>query len=78
MKRKVTFSFLRVPRVSGLFLKIFLGVWAAMTVAGIILLAIETERSEQSARRWRRVINESFAFYAVSVAKQHEDEKAHG
>ena len=69
------FSWVRPPRVSTLFHKIFLVFWFAMTLAGIVLLAIETERTARLAQRWQNVTGDVFAVYASSAAEDHEDEE---
>lgn len=61
---------------SSLFLKIFLGFWAAMTVAGIVLLALETVRTDRLTQRWLNATSDIFAFYALSAAKDYEERKA--
>jgi len=61
--------------VDSLFIRIFLWFWAAMTVAGVVLLALEATRTERLAQRWRSVTSDAFAFYALSIAKDHEDEE---
>jgi two-component system sensor histidine kinase CpxA len=60
-------------RPSRLLLKIFLWFWAAMTIAGIALLAMETMRADRLTKRWRGVTSDAFAFYAITIAKDHED-----
>ncbi|MDQ3812984.1 MAG: HAMP domain-containing protein, partial [Armatimonadota bacterium] len=68
-------AFRILPRTPSLFIKIFLWFWAAMTVAGVVLLALEAARMERLAQRWRSVTGDAFAFYALSVAKDHEDKE---
>lgn len=72
--KKTTLSWILHPPVArSLFLKLFLSFWTAMTLAGIVLLAIESQRSERSVQRWRSVTADAFAFYASSVAKDYEN-----
>ena len=71
MIRRAWLPFLRPTR---LLLKIFLWFWAAMTVSGVVLLALETVRAERMNKRWRGVTSDAFAFYATSIAKDHEDQ----
>jgi two-component system sensor histidine kinase CpxA len=65
-------------RPSRLLLKIFLWFWGAMTIAGIALLAMETVRAERLTNRWRGVTSDAFAFYATTIAKDHEDHNTGG
>ena len=60
---------------SRLLLKIFLWFWAAMTVSGVVLLALETVRAERLTKRWRGVTSDAFAFYANTIAKDHEGQQ---
>lgn len=72
MKRAVLLHPFR-PSRHRLFAKIFVAFWVAMTVAGVVLLALETERVRQLQRRARIINGDAVAFYAVSLAKDHED-----
>lgn len=74
MKRAVLLRPFR-PSRHRLFAKIFVAFWVAMTVAGVVLLALETERAGQLQRRARIINGDAVAFYAVSLAKDHEDKK---
>lgn len=65
---------LRAPRA--LAFKIFGAFWIAMTLAGVFLLALETTRTERLISRARAVNGDAVAFYAVSIAKDHEDEQS--
>jgi two-component system sensor histidine kinase CpxA len=49
-----------------------------MTLAGFGLLALETVRAERLAKRWRSVTGDVFAFYATTIAKDHEDSHTWG
>ncbi|RYX82043.1 HAMP domain-containing protein [bacterium] len=62
---------LRLPRA--LAFKIFGAFWVAMTLAGVFLLALETSRTERLILRARAINRDAVAFYAVSLAKDHED-----
>jgi two-component system sensor histidine kinase CpxA len=53
--------------------KIFLAFWISMTLAGTILLWVETTRTGRITERWRSVTGDAFTVYATSVAKDHED-----
>ena len=74
MKRAVLWGLFR-PSRHRLFAKIFVAFWVAMTVAGVVLLALETERVGQLQRRARIINGDAVAFYAVSLAKDHEDKQ---
>lgn len=58
-----------------LFLKIFLCFWLAMTIAGAMLVASDTERMEQARQSWQRMTSDAFSVYADSTADAHEDEQ---
>jgi two-component system sensor histidine kinase CpxA len=61
-----------------LFWKIFLAFWIAMTLAGIVLLAVETTRSVRLASRWRAVTGDAFAVYAGTVAQDFDAPQGRG
>jgi two-component system sensor histidine kinase CpxA len=63
------------PSRHRLFFKIFVAFWTAMTATGVLLLALETERAGQLQRRSRIINGDAVAFYAVSLAKDHEDKQ---
>lgn len=49
-----------------------------MTLAGSVLLALETVRAERLTQRWQGVTSDAFAFYAITIAKDHEDSQTWG
>jgi two-component system sensor histidine kinase CpxA len=56
--------------------KIFMAFWIAMTLAGFILLQVETTRTSRITERWRSVTGDAFTVYAAAVVKDHEDSSA--
>jgi two-component system sensor histidine kinase CpxA len=61
--------------MNSLFFKIFIWFWLAMTLAGVILLALEAERARRLTERWRNLTGDAFATYAVTSARALEAER---
>jgi two-component system sensor histidine kinase CpxA len=61
-------------KLHSLFFKLFLGFWVATTLVALSLLLLETNRSDQLAKRWHRMTADAFTVYADSAADAHVDE----
>ncbi|MBW3636154.1 MAG: HAMP domain-containing protein [Armatimonadetes bacterium] len=76
MKPPRSVARLALPRLANsLFVRIFLWFWGAMTLTGIVLLAMEASRTQELSRRWRSVTADAFAAYAITSTQALE--KAH-
>lgn len=64
--RSAAASFALSRVANSLFVKIFLWFWLAMTLVGIVLLAMEASRTQELSRRWRSVTADAFAAYAIT------------